>query len=60
MKSAKEVSPVTKTIATKQKLIVRLNKEIGWAQDRADTEIQSLRFRIKMAQTLVDALKKGQ
>ena len=56
----KNQNPVQRTIFTKERLIIKLRKEITNIRSEADYEIEKINFRIKMAQTLVDALKKGQ
>ncbi len=58
-KTPKQISPVDKTIASKEKLIVRLRKEISEVQKNCDLRVGEIEFRIKMAQTLLDALKRG-
>ena len=55
----KEQSPVDRTIASKTKLVARLEKEIGNVRANAEAEVKAIQFRIRMAQTLLDALKKG-
>lgn len=52
-------SPVDKIIANKEKLIVKLRRDIEAVHANAKEQIEVIQFRIKMAQTLVDALKKG-
>jgi len=52
-------NPVQKTIANKEKLIVRLRNEILASRQECEAGVKKIEFRIKMAQTLVDALKKG-
>ena len=55
----KHISPVDRTIASKEKLIKRLKSEIARKRAECDDEISNIQFRIQMAQTLLDALRKG-
>ena len=54
-----EPNPVERTIILKEKLIGRLRKEIKEVNAEAQVKIEGIEFRIKMAQTLVDALRVG-
>jgi hypothetical protein len=54
-----KVSPVDRQISLKTKLIKRLEGEIQKVERDAKAEIENIRFRISMAQTLVNALQKG-
>lgn len=51
-------NPVNRTVFLKERLIKRLRNEISNIHQRAAEEVKRIEFRIKMAQTLVDALKK--
>ena len=48
-----------KMLKGKKKLILRLRQEIKNVQFEADQEIERINGRIRVAQTLVDALEKG-
>jgi hypothetical protein len=48
-----------KMLKGKQKLIARLRKEIRQVEIDAAAEIEGIKARIAVAQTLVDALQKG-
>lgn len=52
-------NPVERTIASKERLVVKLRKEIEAVRAEANEEIIGIEYRIKLAQTLIDALKKG-
>jgi hypothetical protein len=58
-KEKKAESPVERPIFLKQRLIGTLRKEIATVRAQADEQVKKIEFRIKMAQTLVDALTKG-
>jgi hypothetical protein len=47
------------TIALKEKLIKRLTKEIAEVEAATEKDVNRIRFRITMAQTLLHALKRG-
>ena len=57
-KEKKEPGPIERTIALKEKLIGRLKKEITEEREASAERVKGIEFRIKIAQTLVDALKK--
>lgn len=52
-------SPVDHQIALKERLIRRLNNEIVSERKECEERVKAIEFRIQMAQTLVDALKRG-
>lgn len=52
-------SPIDHQIRLKEKLILRLRKEIKAESDECERRIKNIEFRIQMAQTLLEALKKG-
>ena len=58
-KTTAKQSPIDRTIANKEKLILKHRKEIESVRENAAREIKNIEFRISLAQTLVDALKKG-
>ena len=59
MKVKKPESPVERQIFLKERLIGKLRKQIASVRSEADEQVRKIEFRIKMAQTLVDALTKG-
>ena len=48
-----------KMLKTKKKLIARLKQDIEAVRKDAEVEVSSIQGRIRVAQTLVDALEKG-
>ena len=54
-----EPNPVQRTILMKEKLIERLRREIASERAECEEHVKRIEFRIKMVQTLVDALKKS-
>jgi len=52
-------SPVERQIFLKERLIRSLNKEISEIREECEAKIGKIKFRIEMAQVLLDAFKKG-
>lgn len=46
-------------LRTKKKLVTRLKKEIADVRWQADEEVKRIESRIRIAQSLVDALERG-
>lgn len=59
MVNDKKQSPIERTIFTKERLIKRLQREIVDIKRAAADDIAAVQYRIKLAQTLVNALKRG-
>lgn len=55
----KKQSPVERQIFLKERLIRSLNKEIVEMRKDCEAQIDKIKFRIQMAQVLLNALKKG-
>lgn len=58
-KEAPKLSQIDKMIANKKRLIIKLHKDVEMVQRTALKDVADIQFRIKMAQTLMDALIKG-
>lgn len=56
---SKVVDPAQRMIATKKKLIKRLESEIVDARMAAEDEVKRIEFRIRQARTILSALEKG-
>jgi hypothetical protein len=53
------LSQIDKTIASKEKLIVTLHAKIAGVREDAEAQVKAIQYRITLARTLLDALKKG-
>jgi hypothetical protein len=54
-----KLNAAEKMLAGKRRLIKRLKSDINWEQKNAAENIEKIQARIRIAQTLVDALEKG-
>lgn len=55
----KVVNPAERMILAKEKLIARLQAEIKDVREDAEEQVKKIEFRIRQANTIMTALKKG-
>ena len=53
------LSQIDKAIASKEKLIARLRKEIGDTLTNAREKVKDIKNRLRLAQLFLEALKRG-
>jgi hypothetical protein len=58
-KEKKELSPIERSIANKEKLVGKLKRDIQLERERSAREVKRIEFRLQMTQTFLAALKRG-
>lgn len=52
-------TPVARMIASKQRLVARLKRDIAGIREKANEDVAKVEFRIRQANAILDALEKG-